>query len=302
VQASRPDVPNFFMVGAPKCGTTAWVTYLRDHPGVSFGKEKEPHYFGRDLRWKRQTTLEHYRTIYAGLDEVPVVGDASVLSLYSERAAERIAEHNPGSRVLIMLRDHVSFLRSYHNEMLFHGVETVEDLETAWRLSDQRRAGRGLPATCPDARLLDYPAVARFLPQVKRFYDHFPPEQVRVMWLNDWRTDPRSSYVSLLEWLGLPDDGRTDFPIVGAAKSHKVAALKPLLTHGPPQMLVKVFRAVKRALGFRQRTYLMKKLKLANTHESAAKSVSDAFAAELTAFYEGDREAVDALRASNRAS
>ena len=292
---ARPDAPNFFMVGAPKCGTTAWVRYLGEHPDVSFGGEKEPHYFGRDLRWKRNTTLEHYRGIYAGTADFPIVGDASILYLYSQHAAERIREHNPQARILILLRDHVSFLRSYHNEMLYHGVENAPDLETAWRLSDLRRAGRSVPALCPDKRLLDYPAVARFLPQVARFYDQFPAAQIRVLWQDEWKDDPRTHYLALLEWLGLPDDGRTEFPVIGMAKSHKSAVLRPLLQKGPPQALVKAYSAVKRLLGVKERTYLFKRFKRANTAHSSAAPISEAFAAELAALYADDRPAIEAL-------
>ena len=41
--------PNFFIVGAPKCGTTSLDEYLRQHPNVFISRPKEPHYFSTDL-------------------------------------------------------------------------------------------------------------------------------------------------------------------------------------------------------------------------------------------------------------
>ncbi|OOO02066.1 MAG: hypothetical protein USCGTAYLOR_01737 [Chromatiales bacterium USCg_Taylor] len=41
--------PNFFIVGAPKCGTTAMHFYLNAHPEI-FMSRKELHYFGSDMR------------------------------------------------------------------------------------------------------------------------------------------------------------------------------------------------------------------------------------------------------------
>ncbi|MCH9035408.1 MAG: sulfotransferase [Planctomycetes bacterium] len=41
--------PDFFIVGAPKCGTTSLYEYLRQHPEVFMSRIKEPHFFGRDL-------------------------------------------------------------------------------------------------------------------------------------------------------------------------------------------------------------------------------------------------------------
>lgn len=50
--------PNFFIVGAPKCGTTAWATYLSNHPDIFVPKAKEPHFFTTDhanYRWSKST-------------------------------------------------------------------------------------------------------------------------------------------------------------------------------------------------------------------------------------------------------
>ena len=41
--------PDFFIVGAPKCGTTSLYYYLRQHPQIFMPDYKEPHYFGKDL-------------------------------------------------------------------------------------------------------------------------------------------------------------------------------------------------------------------------------------------------------------
>jgi hypothetical protein len=40
--------PNFFIIGAPKCGTTALSEYLRQHPNIFFSLPKELCYFGKD--------------------------------------------------------------------------------------------------------------------------------------------------------------------------------------------------------------------------------------------------------------
>ena len=42
-------LPDFFIVGAPKCGTTAISEYLRTHPRIFMCKPKEPHYFALDI-------------------------------------------------------------------------------------------------------------------------------------------------------------------------------------------------------------------------------------------------------------
>jgi hypothetical protein len=39
--------PDFFVVGAPRCGSTAFCRYLAKHPAICFSRPKEPHYFTR---------------------------------------------------------------------------------------------------------------------------------------------------------------------------------------------------------------------------------------------------------------
>ena len=50
-------IPDFFIVGAPKCGTTAMYQWLQAHPEV-FVPVKEIHYFGRDLDHRRPPVSE----------------------------------------------------------------------------------------------------------------------------------------------------------------------------------------------------------------------------------------------------
>ena len=50
--------PNFFIVGAPKCGTTALSEYLREHPNAFLCQPKEPHYFATDFPTHRYVTKE----------------------------------------------------------------------------------------------------------------------------------------------------------------------------------------------------------------------------------------------------
>ncbi|HEX2249085.1 MAG TPA: sulfotransferase domain-containing protein, partial [Gemmatimonadales bacterium] len=59
--------PNFFIVGAPKCGTTALYEYLRLHPHVFMPELKEPHFFAKDLgTYPRIKTLEVYTQLFSG--------------------------------------------------------------------------------------------------------------------------------------------------------------------------------------------------------------------------------------------
>ncbi len=85
-------VPNFFLAGAPKSGTTALSVYLRGHPNVFLPGLKEPHFFADDLsHFRRPETEVAYRALFkrAGADHL-AVGEASVWYLFSSAAMGRI--------------------------------------------------------------------------------------------------------------------------------------------------------------------------------------------------------------------
>jgi len=114
-------MPNFFIVGAPKCGTTAWVEYLESHPDICFSSAKEPHFFNTDFpgfRWAN--SLDEYLLFFNECEGTKVIGEASVQYLYSNDSAKNIAGISPSAKILIFLRSPSSFLRSYHNQLLIN--------------------------------------------------------------------------------------------------------------------------------------------------------------------------------------
>ncbi len=298
--STQPRGPTFFMVGAPKCATTAWVSYLSQNPRIAFGVAKEPHYFGQDLKWKRAITHAQYLDNYRDLADDCVVGDGSVLSLLSEQAAQRIHAFNPQARILILLRDHLAFLRSYHNEMLYHGVETETSLETAWALSTPRQSGEQLPRSCPDARLLDYPRSARFAEHVQRFLTVFPPEQVCVLWLDDWTRAPADYFRAVQTFIGVSPIELDRYAPVGEAKQHRNALIARLLNLRPPAVLMTLYHRLRQQLGLRGRNQLLYRLRQANLKQAEVAPVSTAFATRIAEEFHDDREFVLGQAARSR--
>ncbi len=101
-----PRLPNLFIVGAPKCGTTAWAEYLGTHPDVFFAKVKDQCFFAHDLPNFRLTrTAADYAGLFAESGQARVIGEASAMYLFSEAAAGAIREHDSAAKILIFLRE-----------------------------------------------------------------------------------------------------------------------------------------------------------------------------------------------------
>jgi hypothetical protein len=188
--ASGP-APNFFIVGAPKCGTTSLAATLSLHPEVFMSNPKEPHAFGSDLQFLRdRTPPDEYVRLFKDVDGERAVGEASVWYLRSQRAPREIWDFNPEARILVLLRNPVDVLHSLHAQALRNGVEHIRDFRAALEAEPDRR--RTVKRGGRYARLLLYSEAVGFASQLQRYLERFGSEQVEVVLLDDLVADPSS--------------------------------------------------------------------------------------------------------------
>jgi hypothetical protein len=216
--------PNLFLVGAPKCGTTALFEYLRTHPEIYFSPLKEPHYFAEDMPGNRDvTTLDDYHRLFEPAQaKHKVVGEASVLYLMSTVALEKIRRYNPAARIIAMVRNPAEMAVSLHQQLVYSFYEDRPDFLRGWNLQERRRHGHDIPPGCRDAAVLQYGRICNLGEQLARLYTHFPREQVHVIVLDDLKRMPLTVYRDTLRFLGVADDGRHRFPTINGQKRHRV--------------------------------------------------------------------------------
>lgn len=233
--------PNFFIVGAPKCGTTALYHYLREHPQVFLPVLKEPHFFAYDLYGPKATVtkLEDYLALFADCPtQCRAVGEASVLYLFSKTAMANIKEFDPEARIIVMLRNPVDVAYALHGQLLVSLRETEKDFIRAWGLQEQRRAGQAIPKTCDSPKLLQYRQVVSFGSQLQACFQIFPRQQVHIILLEDLAQDPSRIYREVLDFLGLDDDGREDFPRINEHAVNRSDIMAGVLRRTPAWALV----------------------------------------------------------------
>jgi hypothetical protein len=187
--------PNFFLVGHPRSGSGQLFSWLDRHPEV-FSTKKELHYFGSDLRFfEPPRSLENYLSYFKGAERFRRAGDASTWTLFSERAAREIQAFEPDARIMMLLRNPVQQLHSLHAHFLFRGDENIADFRAALDAEEARAAGTKPE---PDWRVprdcLRYSRMARFGPQVQRFFDRFGRDRVLVLLSEDFRADPKGTF------------------------------------------------------------------------------------------------------------
>ena len=204
--------PDFFVIGAPRCGTTAMCAYLAEHPAVYFSDPKEPFFFGSDFKWHITEERSDYLSLFRGVGtEHTAVGEGTVYYLFSDRAVPEILHFNPEARFVVMVRDPMEMVPSMHAQLLVAGFETVQDFADAWRIQDARSRGINVATTCPDARFLMYREWGTLGAQVARLLRRVERERVHIVVFDDFATQPAAAYASVLTFLELPPDGRTEF-------------------------------------------------------------------------------------------
>lgn len=199
-------VPDFFVVGHAKSGTSALYRMLRDHPQLHMPR-KEPSYFVPELLEGRRYPrgIEEYEALFAGAREGQLIGEATTWYLWSHTAAERIAEVQPGARIVAILREPASYLTSLHLQFLRTDVETEPDLRRAIELEDERAQGRRLPRNSTRPQLLAYSDHVRYVEQLRRYERLFPSEQMMILIYEDFRADNEGTVRTVLRFLGVDD-------------------------------------------------------------------------------------------------
>lgn len=210
-------LPDFFLVGQPKSGTTALYEMLRRHPQIYMPAGKEPWFFASELHERTPprpegtpVTIEQYLTLFDAAGAGQRAGEATALYLWSRTAAGAIAEVRPDARIVAILREPASLLRSLHMQFVQSYVETETDLRKALALEPARREGSQVPRYTYWPLALAYSEHVRYVEQLRRYEQHFAPEQILVLIYDDFRANNEATLRQVLRFLDVDDSVAID--------------------------------------------------------------------------------------------
>lgn len=223
--AGPPEqAPNFFILGAPKCGTTSLADWLNQHPQVWFSPVKEPFYWNTDHEILRRMSTDDYATLFAGAEpEHGARGEGTVWSLHSREAVPNIERACPGARYIVCVRQPADMALSLYGEQRFRGNELLASFEAAWRAQGGRRDRR---ATLPgvDPANLRYREVCSLGAQVERLLGYVERDRLLFLRLSDIARDAAGTFARVCDFLDV-EDAPVDFAFVNAAKERRFPRL-----------------------------------------------------------------------------
>lgn len=201
-------LPDLFLVGAPKAGTTSLADWIGQHPDVFWSVPKEPFHWSSDFPGQRAFAGYDDPARYAALFDsaearaARVRAEGSTTYLYSHSAVPAILAAVPEARFVVSLRHPATLVPAYHRTQLLARNEDESDFSTAWARSLAGRGPQGVRPT--DAAMVDYPRIGRLGEAVERLLDVAGPDRVHVVTTDDLRRDPGAVMDGVWRFLGLP--------------------------------------------------------------------------------------------------
>lgn len=227
--------PGFFIVGAPKSGTTSLYEYLKQHPQVYLPRIKELNFFCTDLHFRYPLLDEQqFLAYYRDYKNEQAIGEVSVWNLFSSDAAQHIFRFNPDAKIIILLRNPADMMYALHSNHVFNDNEIIADFEEALHAIPDRKQGLRISASikCPVEGLYYYD-VAAYATQVQRYLEIFGKEKVKVILFDDLVADTKRTYAGLLQFIEVEEIMPATFTQFNRNKTTRSNLLKQLTVHTP---------------------------------------------------------------------
>jgi len=195
----REKLPNFFIVGAAKSGTTSLYHHLCQHPDVFMSPVKEPHYFSKDIwhylieRGMRdvQKNYNDYKKLFK---DGRAIGEASPSYLYSKVAAREIYNFNPDAKIIIILRNPVNRAFSAWRMNCMRGIDGDLFIKEIKKINNYKNS---------PWKTNGYLGAGMYSSQIKRYMDIFPRKNILILYFYDLKKNPEKVMGKIFRFLGV---------------------------------------------------------------------------------------------------
>lgn len=199
---------DFFIVGAPKAGTTSLYHYLSEHPQVEMSSQKEPDYFsdkaineqGMYYGKNRVDKLDKYESLFVQKESV-VYGEGSVSYLFYDNVAEDIKKYNPNAKIIIMLRNPIE--RAFSHYLMDYRLGLISDsFENIITKKSKHK----------NAHLFyqQYIEVSKYAKQIQRYLDFFEKENILFIDYEDFKKNVSKTVDKVYDFLNISTEFAAD--------------------------------------------------------------------------------------------
>jgi hypothetical protein len=205
-------MPNFLIIGAAKAGTTSLYHYLNQHPQIYMSPIKETNFFalaGKQLDFRGPgdqeyinrfsiTTMEAYQAQFQGVTHELAIGEASPLYLYEPETPYRIQHCLPNVKLIAILRHPVERAYSAFLHLTRDGREESATFAQALEQEQARIRNRW-------EHIWHYKQMGFYYEQLKRYYDCFAPNQIKVYLYDTLKSKPHKVMQDIFRFLNVDE-------------------------------------------------------------------------------------------------
>lgn len=218
--ASDRPLPDYLIIGCKRGGTTSLFNYLVQHPGIlrmyplSRGLKSTDFFFKRNdhsVRWYQShfPSERFRRQLREELGYRPISGEASPYYIWDPRVAGKVRAVAPDVKSILLLRDPVKRAWSHYQERIENDTEPLtfaqaiaaEDARTEGELEKMLQD----PEYYSEAHdFYTYRQRGIYAPQIRNWLEHFPREQLLIIYAEDLYRNTDETFRQVCDFLGVP--------------------------------------------------------------------------------------------------
>jgi len=233
-------IPNLFIIGEPKCGTTTLHYVLNTHPEIYMSEVKEPAYFCKDFHKESDKyhgkklyypiREEHqYLELFKDAENEKIIGESSTLYAYSKVAPKEIYKVNPEAKIICLVREPISFMYSLYSHYYRNFEEEIENFKKAIEIEPLRKKGKYIPKSVTNPSILYYTERAKYYSHISRHLDVFGEERVLILTFDELKNNPEGLYKKICNFLDVDVSFKPVIDVKNPGKDVKSKTLHKLL-------------------------------------------------------------------------
>jgi len=229
--------PNFFIVGAPKSGTTSLHNYLSQHPEIYMPKYKEINFFAKDhIKEELENSgnflnkfslipkdVNEYLNYFKKINNEKIAGECTPWYMTSDVDAKEIYNFNPNSKIILIIREPVEMLYSLHSQLLFVDIEKEEDFQKALKLEEFRKNTEY--KTYYRKSYLYYSYYITYKKHIEKYHKIFS-KNLHIILFDNLKNNFNVTFKKLLSFLDVDPSFKPSFEILNQNKIAKIKFLQ----------------------------------------------------------------------------
>lgn len=224
----RSNLPNFFILGAAKCGTTSLYHYLKNHPDIYLSPVKEPCFFCETFQII-QNPVE-YIGLFDAVDNEAIIGEASHVYLTNPNTPRMLKAFFPGAKFVLILRHPADRAYSLYHHMRRYGYETIGTFENALKAEERRFHSEFFRKHCNQYLYnFFYFRSGLFGEQLERYFALFDRSRFHIVTLDQLMINPLSIIQRIYDFLNVRGTFTPEIKVFNKGETSRFPLVQNLL-------------------------------------------------------------------------